>query len=48
MILSKQKEFEREQAFLAAWCMHFSEVGIGQHYADLVERARKKGAIPAA
>lgn len=48
VILSKQKEVERERAFLAAWCRHFSEVGIGQRYADLVERARKKGAIPAA
>jgi hypothetical protein len=48
VILSKQKEVEREKAFLAAWCRHFSEVGIGQRYADLVERARKKGAIPAA
>ncbi|MEM9843381.1 MAG: hypothetical protein AAF965_01155 [Pseudomonadota bacterium] len=47
IILSKQKEIEREKAFLAAWCRHFSEVGIGQRYADLVERARKKGAIPA-
>ena len=47
VILSKQKEAEREKAFLAAWCRHFSEVGIGQRYADLVERARKKGAIPA-
>ncbi len=48
VILSKQKEVEREKAFLAAWCKHFSEVGIGQRYADLVESARKKGAIPAA
>lgn len=48
VILAKQKEVEREMAFLAAWCRHFSEVGIGQRYADLVERARKKGAIPAA
>ncbi|QEP30572.1 HIRAN domain-containing protein [Pukyongiella litopenaei] len=48
VILSKQKEVEPEKAFLAAWCRHFSEVGIGQRYADLVERARKKGAIPPA
>lgn len=47
VILSKQKEVEREKASLAAWCRHFSEVGIGQRYADLVERARKKGAFPA-
>ncbi len=46
VILSKQKEVEREKAFLAAWCRHFSEVGIGQRNADLVERARKKGAFP--
>ncbi|WP_425093458.1 hypothetical protein [Tropicimonas sp. S265A] len=46
VILSKQKEVEREKAFLAAWCRHFTEVGIGQRYADLVERARKKGAYP--
>ena len=46
VILSKQKEVEREKAFLAAWCRHFSEVGIGKRYADLVERARKKGAFP--
>ena len=45
VILSKQKEVEREKAFLAAWCKHFSEVGIGRRYADLVERARKKGAF---
>ncbi|QXT41137.1 hypothetical protein [Gymnodinialimonas ceratoperidinii] len=48
VILSKQKEVEREKDFLAAWCRHFSEVGIGQRYADLVERARKKGAFPVA
>jgi hypothetical protein len=47
VILSKQKEVEREKAFLAAWCRHFSEVGAGQRYSALVERARKKGAIPA-
>ena len=47
VILSKQKEVEREKAFLAAWCRHFSEVGIGQRYTDLVDRAREKGAIPA-
>ncbi|WP_147438929.1 hypothetical protein [Roseovarius spongiae] len=48
VILSKQKDVEREKAFLAAWCRHFSEVGVGQRYAVLVERARKKGAIPEA
>ncbi|MEM9578757.1 MAG: hypothetical protein AAF999_17310 [Pseudomonadota bacterium] len=48
VILSKPKEVECEKAFLAAWCRHFSEVRIGQRYADLVKRARKKGAIPAA
>lgn len=48
VILSKETEVEREKAFLTAWCRHFSEVGIGQRYADLVERARKKGAIRAA
>lgn len=46
VILSKQKEVEREKDFLAAWCRHFSKVGIGQRYADLVERARRKGAFP--
>ena len=46
VILSKKKEVEREKDFLTAWCRHFSEVGIGQRYADLVERARKKGAFP--
>ncbi len=46
VILSKQKEIEREKAFLAAWCRHFSEVGVGKRYADLVKRARKKGAFP--
>jgi len=48
VILSKQKEVEREKAFLAAWCRHFSEIGSGQRYVDLVKRARKKGAIPGA
>lgn len=46
VILSKEKEVKREKEFLAAWCRHFSEVGIGQRYAGLVERARKKGAFP--
>ena len=48
VILSKEKEVEREKDFLDAWCRHFSKVGIGQRYADLVERARKKGAFPVA
>ena len=43
--VAKEKDFEREKRFLAAWCKHFPS-GNGTTYAKLVERAKKTGAIP--
>ena len=45
VLLRKEKDFEREKRFLAAWCKHFPS-GNGTTYAKLVERAKKAGAIP--
>ena len=44
ILLSKAKDFEREKQFLAAWCRHFP-AGNGVTYGQLVERAKKTGAI---
>ncbi|MGX9182007.1 hypothetical protein [Mesorhizobium sp. BHbdii] len=45
VLLRKEKDFEREKRFLAAWCRHFPS-GNGTTYAKLVERARQSGAVP--
>lgn len=45
VLLRREKDFDREKLFLAAWCKHFPS-GNGTTYAKLVERAKKVGAIP--
>lgn len=42
VLLRKEKDFDREKQFLAAWCKHFSS-DKGTGYAALVERAKKVG-----
>lgn len=44
ILLSKEKDFDRERKFLAAWCKHFP-AGNGATYAALVKRAEKTGAF---
>jgi hypothetical protein len=45
VLLRKARDFDREKQFLAAWCKHFPS-GNGVTYAELVERAKKTGALP--
>ena len=44
VLLRKERDFDREKQFLAAWCRHFPS-GNGATYAKLVERAMKSGGI---
>ena len=44
ILLKKASDPDRERRFLAAWCRHFPK-GNGVKYAQLVERARKAGAL---
>lgn len=45
ILLRKAKDFDREKAFLIAWCMHFS-FSNGVTYDKLVQRAHEIGALP--
>lgn len=45
ILLRKAKDFDREKAFLGAWCKHFSS-GNGVTYEKLANRAHEVGALP--
>ncbi len=47
VILRKEKLFELERSFLAAYCRHFYGI-VGSRYEALSARAEKVGAVPTA